>query len=259
MPEFAAYALELISPLHLGVRRAGVVARSHLHAPGHLFSHAMAATIGARRGATVEIFAAALEEVMRRFRFGPAFFVENGRALADTEVETRLLASSHHVTLSLGERSALDSALFEVEALQVVQGSGVHLAGGVWFDKDELLGKPLAHWLSEIRLGGEQKTGLGRVRCIDWQAGVKNYPGLGPAGPQGLHRVAGEVLRGAALDGVDRAPLVPWLGRRFDPQRGFGRRLSRAALVRVGGRAREDGNFLPASAEPGLGCWTRSG
>jgi hypothetical protein len=258
MAEFAAYSLEVLSALHLGVRRAGVVARSHRHAPGHLFSHALAAVIGVRRGATPAAFAGALAEVTGRFRFGPAFFVENGSALTDDEVQTRLLASTHHVTLGLGERAALDAALFEVEALHVAPGSAVRLGGGVWFDRDAIDDKPLAHWLSQIRLGGEQKTGLGRVRCADWQAGAKAYPGLGPAGPQGLHCAAGENLSGAALDGVDRSPLVPWLGRRFDTQRGFGRKLSTAALVRINGRVTEAACFFPAGEEPGLGCWTRT-
>ena len=259
MAEFAAFTLEVLSPLHLGIRRAGVVARSHRHAPGHLFSHALAAVCGVQRGAAPEHFAAALEEVTRRFRFGPAFFVEAGVRLSEEAIEARLLFSSHHVTLSLGERSALDSALFEVEALRASSRGGVHLAGGVWFDRDGLDGKPLSQWLSAIRLGGEQKTGYGRVRCAEWKAGAKAYPGLGDAGPQGLRRTAGEQLPGAALDGVDRAPLVPWLGRRFDPRRGFGRRLSQAALVRVDGRVSEGGFFLPSAVEPGLGCWQRAG
>jgi hypothetical protein len=43
---------------------------------------------------------------------------------------------------------------------------------------------------------------------------------------------AGELLPGAAVDGVGGVPLQPWLGRRHDPKLGFGRRLSQAVLVR---------------------------
>ncbi len=76
MPTFAAFSLELRSPLHLGSRRAGVVAQTHRHAPGHLFVHALAAAVGAARGGSPGHFADALDEIMRRFRFGPAFFID---------------------------------------------------------------------------------------------------------------------------------------------------------------------------------------
>jgi hypothetical protein len=255
---FAAFSLELLSPLHLGSRRAGVVARTHHHAPGHVFVHALAAAVGAKRGTGPEVFAAALEEISQRFRFGPAFFIEGGRRIASADFSARLLHSTSHVTLGLDTRAALDSALFEVEAIQTPPRGTIRLGGGVWFDRDGLDGKPLKEWLSVIRLGGELKTGFGRVRCTDWQAGANAYPGIGAAGPQGVVCKAGDILPGATIDGVAGSPLTPLVGRRHDAKLGFGRRLSQAALVRVDGRVQRDSLFLPVACEPGLGCWTAS-
>lgn len=256
MARFAAYSLEPLSPLHLGSRRAGVVAQTHRHAPGHLFTFALAAAVGMRRGASADIFQKALDEVMRRFHFAPAFFFAGEEALSEAEVERRLVASSHHVSLALEHRAAVDGALFEVESLQ--PRPGVTLRGGVWLADDGMLdGRPLSDWFSEIRLGGELKTGSGRVRCAVWDDQARHYPGVGPVSAQGVWLEAGTTLPGAALDGVANAPLVPWLGRRHDPVLGFGRRLSQAGLVRIGGTVVESGHFIAASGASGLGCWEK--
>lgn len=255
MNAFAAFSLELVSSIHLGSRRAGVVAQTHRHAPGHLFVHALAATVGMHRGVSADFFAAALVEITRRFRFGPAFFIRAEKRLDDAAVERELVASSHHVTLDGGTRSAVESALFELEF--ILARPGIRLHGGVWYDGgDAIDGRPLREWLSEIRLGGELKAGFGRVRCTDWQAGANIYPGIGAAGPKGLVCRAGDILPGATIDGVAGSPLTPWVGRRHDKKLGFGRRLSQAALVRVNGRVQRDSLFLPVACEPGLGCWT---
>ncbi len=258
MARFAAFSLEVLSPLHLGSRRAGVVAQTHRHAPGHLFVHALAAAAGAARGGSPEHFADALGEVVRRFRFGPAFFLEGEWRLDDDEVERRLLSSSHHVTLDGASRSAVESALFEVEKLSVVRGA-IRLCGGAWYDDETLDGRPLREWLSLIRLGGELKTGCGRVRCDDWQADAQHYPGVGPADAEGVRLAAGETLPGAAIDGVTGAPLQPWLGRRHDPVSGFGRRLSQALLIRMHGRTEREARFLPSATPEEAGCWQAVG
>jgi hypothetical protein len=66
---------------------------------------------------------------------------------------------------------------------------------------------------------------------------------------------AGELLPGAATDGVGGVPLQPWLGRRHDPKLGFGRRLSQAVLVRMHGRSEHDARFLPCATGTAAGCW----
>ncbi len=259
MSNFASFSLELKSDLHLGSRRAGVVAQTHRHAPGHLFVFALAAAVGMRRGSTPEIFAQALEEVTRRFRFGPAFFMRGDKRLDDAAVEQEMIASQHHVTLDGEARSAVESALFEVECIHVPRALDVRLKGGVWCEGGESIDRrPLREWLSDVRIGGEIKTGLGRVHCENWQSGAKNYPGMGLAGSKGLRAIAGSQLFGVALDGVSASPLVPWLGRRHDSQLGFGRRLSEAVLVRMNGRVDVDADFMPSNIDPGLGCWQRT-
>lgn len=254
MADFAAFSLRALSPLHLGRRRAGIVAETWRHAPGHLFVYALAAAVGAARGGSPEHFASALDEIVTRFRFGPAFIFDGERRLDEAEIERRCVTASDHVALDVGSRSAVESALFEVEALTLPPD--LRLKGGVWFERgDKLDGVPLAEWLGRIRLGGELKVGFGRITCDTWKPAAKAYPGIGSADAKGVHLLTGEVLPGAALDGVSGAPLVPLLGRRHDPVLGFGRRLSAAALVRFNGRVQQAGHFLPASVEPGLACW----
>lgn len=260
MSTFASYSLELKSPLHLGSRRAGVVAQTHRHAPGHLFVYALAAAVGMRRGATPDVFAQALQEVTRRFRFGPAFFMRDDKRLDDTAVEQKMIASNHHVTLDGQSRSAVESALFEVEYIHPPKALDVRLKGGVWCEGGESIDRrPLREWLSDVRLGGEIKTGLGCVHCESWENDAKNYPSMGLASSKGLRATAGSHLFGVALNGVGAAPLIPWLGRRHDSKLGFGRRLSQAVLVRMNGRVYADADFMPSVDDPGLGCWQRMG
>lgn len=255
MSSFAAFSLEVLSPLHLGSRRAGVVAQTHRHAPGHLFVHALAAAVGAARGGSPEHFDDALAEVMQRFRFGPAFFIDGERRLDDAEVERRLVNSGHHVTLAGATRSAVESALFEVEQLAVPAGVDIRLCGGVWFDEESLDARPLREWLSLIRIGGEIKTGCGRVHCESWRANAPRYPGVAAADGAGVRLAAGELLPGATINGVFGVPLQPWLGRRHDPKLGFGRSLSQAVLVRMHGRSERDARFMPCGSGAATGCW----
>ena len=260
MKTFARYSLKLESALHLGRRRASFVAQTFRHAPGHLFPHALAAAVGAERGGKFQHFDQALQEIITRFRFGPAFFMDGENPLTETQVEHRLVYSNHHVTLDGATRSAVDTALFEVEHLSAPpdgKDSKIRLCGGVWFDDEILDKRPLREWLSCIRLGGELKTGYGHVRCDGWQTGATQYPGIGKADAAGLHVDKEARLPGAALDGVKDAPLTPWLGRRYDQELGFGRKLSKSVLVRVDGISEAKSIFLPATDAAGLGCWQR--
>lgn len=256
---FATFTLTPLSPLHLGSRRAGIVAMTHRYVPGHLFTYALAAQLGRQRGKKREAFTAEIDEIARRFRFGPAFFLApNGERLSDDEVEARLIRSFHHVTLHPQERAAIDRALFELEA--ITPQPSIVLAGGVWIDGDpELDGIPLRAWLDRIRLGGERKAGYGVVRCTGWEAHADEYPGIGPANAHGLHLPAGATLPGPACDDtiLSEAPLLPWLGRRYSPTHGHGRELSPPALVRIHATLTENATFLPANTEPLLGCWQR--
>jgi hypothetical protein len=171
MATFAVYSLELLSPLHLGSRRAGVVAQTHRHAPGHLFVHALAAAVGAARGGSPKDFSDALGEVMQCFRFGPAFFIDGERRLDDAEVGRLLLGSSHHVTLDGATRSAVESALFEVEQLAVPAGRQRNSPAAAASGSPTTV-STRARCATGCRTSASVarlKTGCGHVRCDRWQ------------------------------------------------------------------------------------------
>ena len=162
----------------------------------------------------------------------------------------------------------MESALFEVESIAARtlhgshRGQPVQLVGGLWHDSPQLAGQPLQNKFREgLLLGGELKTGLGRVRLAKhgWIPNAPHYAQNPPwpVNERGLRLVAGTLLPGPSLDGGTDAPLQPWLGRLFDPEQGFGRRFSPPALIRLDGTVRESGVFLPCDRAVGLGCWTR--
>lgn len=271
---FASLTLELDSALHAGAGRAGMVARSHGFVPGHLLTYALAAALGAARGGRPEHFASALDKVRAGVRCGPLLLAHpkpaDGRRVLfprrdRAAIEEGFLSGTHHVTLHAESCSAAEGALFEVEAIspQVLhgpsRGAQTRLLGGVWLADPALDGVPLSTWIGRCRLGGESKAGLGRVRVAEWRVGDGTYAGIGKADGGGLRLRAGMELPGPALAGVADAPWQPWLGRLFDPQQGFGRRLSPAQLVRMDGVVVADTRFLPSVQESGLGCWEAAG
>ncbi len=273
--QFTSFTLELETPLHIGAGRGGMLARGHGFVPGHVVSYALAAAIGKARGGHATAFADALDRVFRDTRCGPLFILDPGekRALSPRQdrerIEARYLTARNHVTLDPQTCSAVETALFEVESIAArtlhgpERGQPVQLAGGLWHTTPQLAGKPLQDWFrAGLLLGGELKTGLGRVKLVK-QGWILNAPHYAqqPAwrvNESGLQRSAGELLPGPSLDGGADAPLQPWLGRLFDPAQGFGRRFPGAALVRLDARCMAAGRYLPAAGEVGLGCWTRT-
>ncbi len=271
---FMGLTLELETPLHIGAGRSGMLARSHGFVPGHVVSYALAAAIGKASGGQPAAFAQALATVLQDVRCGPFLLLdrEAQRPLLPRQdreaIENRYLTARNQVTLDPESCSAVESALFEVESLAARvlhgphRGQPTHLVGGVWHRGLQLAGKPLQDWFrSGLLLGGELKTGLGRVRLATqgWRPHAPHYA-QHPAWPvqeRGLSLTQGACLPGPTLDGTMDAPLQPWLGRLFDPQQGFGRRFSPPVLVRLDGVVQESGTFLPSDQEVGLGCWTR--
>ncbi len=266
--EYTSLQFELLSPLHVGSGRSGMVARTRHFVPGHVVSNAIAAAVGKALGARREDFEAALNQVCANLRCGPLFILDGdngplfpragrGRSLAG---EAYLTATTH-ATLDLDSRSAVDSALYEVEIIapRVLsgkrRGEPTRLGGGIWSREKTISGRPLTDWLGECLLGGELKSGFGRVRLIDWAPGHGDYQGVGRATGEALELPPGEVLPGPTLDGVKQASLEPWIGRRHDPEHGFGRRFSNPVLVRMDGRAAGGCRFIPSDQEAGLGCW----
>lgn len=273
--QFTGFTLELETALHIGAGRGGMLLRSHGFVPGHVVSYALAATIGKAGGGRSADFSRALETVFRDTRCGPLFILDAGnqQALAPRQdrerIETRYLSASNHVTLDPQTCSAVETALFEVESIAArtlhgperERGQPVQLAGGLWHTTPQLAGQPLQHWFrAGLLLGGELKVGLGRVKLAKpgWMPDARHYAQQPdwPVNERGLRRIEGELLPGPSLDGTTDAPWQPWLGRRFDEKRGFGRRFSGAALVRMDARCLTPGDYLPATGEVGLGCWT---
>lgn len=260
--KFAAFRMELLSPLHAGSWRAGMVAQSHRFVPGHLFSYALAAAYGGQLGGKREDYAQALQAVLTSVRFAPAFLSDNNKALfpqRDREtIERRYLRGNNHVTLQLDSRSAQNKALFEVEYITSSAGRNcpTQLLGGCWMNADRLGGLPWQDWFAQMIVGGEGKTGYGRLRREHWDERAQNFHGIGSIVKNGLALKAGERLPGPALQGVGQTPMQPWLGRLYDQRQGFGRRLGAAAFVYMDGACTKDAVFIPHAEETGLGCWT---
>lgn len=272
--QFTGFILELETPLHIGAGRGGMLLRGHGFVPGHVVSYALAAALGKAGGGRSADFTRALDLVLRETRCGPLFIrdAEENRVLSprrDRErIETRYLTARNHVTLDPQACSAVETALFEVESIAArtlhgpQRGQPVQLVGGLWHTAPRLAGKPLQDWFrSGLLLGGELKTGLGRVRLAKpgWMPDAPHYAqqAAWPVNQQGLRRSAGDLLPGPSLDGGTDAPLQPWLGRLFDRKLGFGRRFPGAALARLDARCLTPGCYFPAAGEIGLGCWTR--
>ncbi len=267
MLRYVALTLELRTALHIGAGRAGMIASARPFVPGHVLAYALTNVLGAARGGQKADFAGALEDVLAGLRCGPLFVVDpqTGRGLLPARereaVEALCFTARNQVALHGDSRSAVDGALYEIEAIDARchapsgRPQPTRLRGGLWTQVEQIDGRPLRDWLGQVRLGGELTRGFGRVQLIDWQPGASDYAGRASAGDDGLHLATGDFLPGPALAGADAAPLLPWLGRRFCPERGPGRRFDAAALVRMDARATATGCYLPAATEPALGCW----
>ena len=264
---FSGVVLALESPLHIGAGRGGMVLRGRGFVPGHVLSYALAAAMGKAAGGTPDAFAGALRQVQAETRCGPLLILDPGRGpllprVDRALIESRYLVGRNQVTLDPLACSAVDSALFEVESISprvlsgTHRGESVRIAGGIWH-RDAQLGKRLLKaWLSDCLLGGELKTGLGRVRLDAWHPGERRYAGRWAVDADGLSPGADETLPGPCLDGGVDSPLEPWIGRLHDPVKGFGQRFSGAALIRMDARCPAPGHYLPATGEVGLGCWS---
>ena len=260
--QFAAFRLGLVSSIHAGSWRAGMVAQTHRFIPGHLFSYALAAVYGGHLGGQPNHYAEALQAVLSSVRFAPALLSDGQQLLYPQQhrnvIEQLYLRGNNHVTLQLDSCAAQDKALFEVEYIsaKAIGGARTELLGGCWFRRDGLDGLPWQHWFGQFILGGEGKIGYGRCSLINWDKKAESFHDIGKIIPGGLKLAAGDRLPGPALSGVGQAPQQPWLGRLYDEKQGFGRRLSAAAWVCMDGVCENEAVFLPHAEEVGLGCWT---
>ena len=270
---FTGFILELETPLHIGAGRGGMLLRGHGFIPGHVVSYALAAAIGKAGGGQSADFSQALDSVLQHTRCGPLFIRNPKEQQPFTPrrdritIENRYLTARTQVALDVTTGSAIDRALFEVESIAArtvhgpCRGQPVQLVGGLWHTTPQLAGKSLHDWFSRgLLLGGELKTGLGRGALAKpgWMPNVPHYAQCPdwPVNDHGLRRTQGDLLPGPSLDGTINAPWQPWLGRRFDEKLGYGRRFPGAALVRMDATCLTPGDYLPATGEVGLGCWT---
>lgn len=265
--KFAKFTLELSTPLHIGKGRCGMLARSFGFVPGHIISYALTSVLAKQQYSGQESdFQKALKTVRSQLRCGPFFIAEKNQVLLpkkhEVQIETHYLTGSNHVTLYSDTRTSVESALFEIEAIAPhvlrgnEQGKPTRLVGGIWYESLQLGNSSLSDCLNQCWLGGEIKTGFGRVKYIETDKSAKTYPGIdGECDGNGLHLQKGADLPGPALAGVINSPLRPWVGRLYDEKQGFGRRLGTPALVRMDGEVEQDACFLPAAEEKGFGCW----
>ncbi len=262
---FAIVTLGLDTSLHIGAGRTGMVARCLGFVPGHVISYALAAEIGKQLGAKADDFGQALQVVRSHVRCGPFLICDGDYGLLfprihRDRIESRYLIGATHATLELGSRAAVDGGLFEVEAIAraPLGAHGSHrteLCGVVWYTMDELEGRSLQGWFDGLLLGGEIKSGMGRIRCTGWAEGADDFCRVGTVSEQGLHLKAGQLVPGPTLAPVTGVTPVPWVGRLYDKDLGAGRRMSKGCLVRMDGRCTEDTTFLPSESENHYGCW----
>jgi len=267
---YAQICFTLESELHIGAGRAGMLAKTHSFVPGHIVSNALAVAIGKVQGGQYANFQTALQQVQMHTRCGPLFLQnpsDHTQVLLPSRdksaIEQQFLTASNHVALHPDTRSSIEGALFEVEAIATRvlrgkhQGQPTQLIGGLWYDPAMLDGRELSDWLNACLLGGELKSGLGRVRVTQFTTDIYQYAGLGKVDAQGLHLEAGACLPGVGLNGIGATPFYPWVGRLFDKNKGFGRTLSVAAFVAYDATVTRNACFLPQNDTFGWGCWQR--
>jgi len=266
--QYAQVCLTLASDCHIGSGRAGMLAKSHRFIPAHVVSYALAAAIGKSQGGQYADFERALEWLQKNTHCGPLFLqnpaLDNQVLLPKRDqqaIEQQFLVASNHVTLHSQTRSSVEGALFEVEVISASvvrgdhQGQATQLLGGIWHTGESINGKTVLDYLGDCLLGGELKTGLGRIAHIVINESAADYVGIGRVDAQGLHLKQDDILLGVALDGVKEAAFYPWVGRLFDQEKGFGRRISQAAFVAYDAAVQQSACFLPQAKSDGFGCW----
>lgn len=263
--KFVEIRLELVTPLHVGAGRAGMVSRARGFVPGHVLAYALAASLGRKRGGRAENYEDAVMAVRAGIRCGPLLLWTGREALFPrrdrSRIEMEYFCGVNHTAIDGEMGRNVDGGLYEVEAIaprprRTDDCGPTELRGGMWFEEETLSGSLLRDVVGACVLGGERNAGMGRIRLTGWDCNAKTYVGVGrvkDCGRLWLRRE--EVLPGPALDGVRGAGWEPWFGRLYDRQRGAGRRFSEPVMVRMDGKPGEEGYFELESSENGFGCW----
>ncbi|HMW43666.1 MAG TPA: hypothetical protein PKC88_14925, partial [Plasticicumulans sp.] len=198
MLRYVALTLELRTALHVGAGRAGMIARARPFVPGHVLAYALTNVLGAARGGQKADFAGALEDVLAGLRCGPLFVVDpqTGRGLLPARereaVEALCFTARNQVALHGDSRSAVDGALYEIEAIDARchapsgRPQPTRLRGGLWTQVEQIDGRPLRDWLGQVRLTLDDRGGAVELDLrVDEDAAVE-LPGGPGAWPQGV-------------------------------------------------------------------------
>jgi hypothetical protein len=267
-----AYQFELASMCHPGVGRRGMVAYIHRFIPGHVISFGLAVALAKLRcpkgqGVKFEDFESALSMIQKSWRVGPAFLLRDNEALLPEKdkslIEVTSIHSRNQVALDFETKSGIDGALFELEAHQSTLLSGEHKGESavwgcvVWGDEALEEGITFNALLEKALLGGELTKGMGRIKKVS-KVSQERYFGYGKLSEEGLHLEANSIVPGAMLarqDGSVNAVERPWVGRRFDRQKGFGRSSSNVVFVQMDANTARPMTLRPSSDLETLGLW----
>jgi len=171
----------LLSPLHVGYRRAGNLMQTRPYVPGRLLWAALTArlTRDAGHGGDAEAYQRIGRKVQQAFRFGylwPALGEkDNPKAHPNTlyfpwahdDFDYLLLGSVMSTALDPHQTTAHEGSLHEVEYLapRSRDDRPVFLLGDLWVNNGAPKGWKDA--LHHIQLGGERGYGWGRVALVD--------------------------------------------------------------------------------------------
>lgn len=188
----------LDSPLHIGWRTIGTIARTRLWVPGRNLWGAIIDTIARLQQPTAEgipPFKAVTRKIDQTIRFEAAFLAsdpaheiwapvygEQGLrfgTLLQRDLERRVLFASVSTAIEHGPGIADEGQLFEVEAIspRCLVGdhprASIYLTGRIWvratehvrLDKNDIIidQQSVRQWLAYMRIGGEQAKGFGRL------------------------------------------------------------------------------------------------
>lgn len=194
-PEWRRYRLSwrLASPLHIGYRTIGTIARTRLWVPGRNVWGALIDTLARAKGAAMNtrIFGDVQTDINDAVRF-EAWFLGNNPELAwmpqysetglrygylpKHDMQRLVLGASVSTAIDHGPGIAEEGMLFETEYIApatvhaadgIAKGINLWLVGHLWLKsgrEDRLLAAHgLVPALQAIRMGGEQKSGYGRL------------------------------------------------------------------------------------------------
>lgn len=247
-------AFRLLSPLHIGFRKAGNLMQTRRYVPGKNLWAALTArltgTVG--RGADGPAYGEIGQQVKDSFRFTylyPALAEAGGHQThhpwSDDQFDYRFLDSYASTALNYERQSAAEGLLHETEFIAPFARCGrpVYLTGDLYVRTE--LPEALCPWqeaLAQLQFGGERGYGWGRTRLCGCDA---NGP---PTDRVSIQLVAGEPLPAHLVANGQvsvRGPVEPLIGWERNPKADRPWRLSERAIIAYapGSQVGEDATF----------------